>query len=190
MRRSMLMAFAVLLCAGKSVAATVTCNGTPDVGKNYSLPPVNIVLNANIPDYTLLYSITNSYTSRSSPTCSTDVNWVMTLTDLPAGATVINHNGHKIYPTSVSGLGISIFNAEPSSAAVDRLTVPAWPETRFEYILKSGGMDNWFSVYLWKIPGDLPLTPGPLEFNGPTLKHMFTPVKAGDSIATTRTRPA
>lgn len=46
-------------------------------------------------------------------------------------------------------------------------------------------MDNWFSIYLWKIPGVFPTTPGPLQFTGPTLKNMFTPAKAGDSIATT-----
>lgn len=185
MSRYQLMALGALICSAASQAATITCNGTPDTGKTYQLPPINVVLSANIPDLTLLYSVTNSYTSRSSPTCSDNVNWVMTLTDLPAGTTPINHNGHKIYPTSISGLGISIINAEPSSAAEHKLTVPAWPDTQFEYLLKSGGMDNWFSVYLWKIPGDLPTTPGPLQFTGPTLKNMFTPAKAGDSIATT-----
>lgn len=179
----------LLICSAASHAATITCDGTPDTGKTYQLPPVNVVLSANIPDLTLLYSVTNSFTSRSSPKCSGEVNWVMTLTDLPAGTTAINHNGHKIYPTSISGLGISVYNAEPSSATGDRLTVPAWPETRFEYLLKSGGMDNWFSVYLWKIPGDLPTTPGPLQFTGPTLKNMFTPAKAADSI-TTSTYPS
>lgn len=175
----------IISCVEESLAATITCNGTPDTGKTYSLPPVNVVLSANIPDMTLLYSVTNSYTSRSSPTCSANVNWVMALTDLPAGTTPISYNGHKIYPTSISGLGISIFNAEPSSAVSDRLTVPAWPDTQFEYLLRTGGMDNWFSLYLWKIPGNLPTTSGPLAFTGPTLKHMFTPALTTDQITTT-----
>lgn len=165
-------------------AANISCSGTLATTA-VNIPPANVVLGNGIADYTVLYSVKSSWTVLYNGTCTTGVKWVMSMADLPSGSTVPDqyYNGkwHKIYPTSVSGLGISVINMEPSSNPADILTVPAWPATLYEYV-RNGPMGNWFDIYLWKIPGDIPMT-GSLAFTGPALYHLFTPVNASDTIS-------
>lgn len=176
----------IMLCGISSVNATdISCPESVKSG-SFIFPDVKVVLGNNIPDYTVLYSARSKSTTKSTDDCSAEVAWVMSLDNTTSANKLPmepSYNGktHKIYTTNISGLGISVINAEPSSSDANRLTVPAWPDTQYEYSRKDGRMENWFDVYLWKIPGDLP-TDGTLDFIGPTLLHMRTPTSSSDTI--------
>lgn len=166
-------------------ASEISCPESMKSG-TFTFPDVKVILGNNIPDYTVLYSARNKSTTTSTADCSASVDWVMTLDNTSSSNKLPmepSYNGktHKIYSTNISGLGISVINAEPSSSSGNKLTVPAWPDTQYEYSRKDGRMGNWFDVYLWKIPGDL-LTDGTLDFTGPTLLHMRTPTSSSDTI--------
>lgn len=185
--------FAFLFCLSSSVnAADVSCSGTLKTG-TISLPPRTVMLGNNIPDYTVLYSIRDSYSAITSMGCTPSlVNFYMTLTNVSPASKLpyepsFNGKTHKIYPTNISGLGISVINAEVSSNDSDKLSVAAWPDTQFTYTndaLYEYGWGNWYDVYLWKIPGNLPAS-GSLDFTGPTVENLVGPVNASDTITTT-----
>lgn len=177
-------------------AAVISCSGTLLSG-NIAIPPVTVMLGNNIPDYTVLYSVRKSYSITAKFGCDPMnvpmlANFYMTLNNVSSASKLANEpifNGktHKIYPTNISGLGISIINAEVSSDEADKVSLPAWPDTAFIYqqqAFKDWGWGNWYDVYLWKIPGDFPAT-GSLDFTGPTAENLVSPINAADTIVAT-----
>lgn len=90
------------------------------MGNDYAIPPVNITLNANMPDNTLLYTL-----KRVTPgvqklgNCeSSSIIWHITLQNAgtPVYTGAINGINVAIYPTNIPGLGISINDADNPSA--------------------------------------------------------------------------
>jgi hypothetical protein len=161
-------------------AAVVTCTG-PAKNSTFTLPPVNVVLGSNIPDYTALYAIRRSYNVLADLRC--DSSWIklaLTLNGTTSGDKLPNepsYDGytHKIYPTNIQGLGISVITDE-ISVGVQRVPVSAWPDFAFSFAhaqLSTTAYGNWFSLYLWKIPGNLPA--GSLDFTGPTVEFLIAP---------------
>ncbi|MCL9672289.1 hypothetical protein [Citrobacter sp. MNAZ 1397] len=192
MRRYFYLLLTVIIFYGISpaiYAMTVTCTG-PEKNSTLTLPPVNVVLGSNIPDYTPLYAIRRSYNELADLRCTPgtrQIRLALTLNGTSSAYKLPNepsYDGftHKIYPTDIPGLGISVITDE-TSPGVQYVPVPAWPDFAYSYtsaVSSQTAYGNWFSLYLWKIPGTLPA--GSLAFTGPTVEFLVSP-NSGDVLS-------
>lgn len=174
--------------AGSAIAANITCTGTPDIGKDYAIPPVNVVLGMQVVSNAPIFQVNTSSPLINNIVCSSPVKWVVTLDDFPDGTQKFNPMGalHNVYKTSVTGLGISFTNFESStSTTLDKKSIDPWPVVRNVFTKNTGStLRGTINVLLWKLAGiDLPYGYGTLNFTGPTVRYLLTPVNAGDTIS-------
>lgn len=165
------------------LALTTNCTystGLGEVGKPYAIPPANIVLSGNIPDYTAIYTFSRVMLGIVQVSCSGTAPYQrsLTMSALPLGKAPINFGGYTIYPTSVEGLGLSLRNRDIGPTFVD---VPLYPSV----LAIGGGPGNggWVDMILWKIPGNLPTSPGAINFTGPTYNQVYHLTNSGDTFA-------
>lgn len=180
------LCFASLLCyvtlISSSLAASITCNVSNAYSSDWSAidtpfelnvtqvnaaKNVNITLGTNISDYTVLYTIPRVNISNVSASCSAGTGLYYTMFSSNYGPAVRTTGSETIYPTSVSGIGISIGSNNQSDS----------PITLYPNVKYWGGAGNglgfWLSVKIWKIPGTLPTTTGAISFTGPTLGQLL-----------------
>ncbi|MFP2505812.1 hypothetical protein [Buttiauxella gaviniae] len=177
----------VLLWGSYAIAGigTAYCVGYTYQGGNYELPPANITLSNNITDYTVLYTFSNIRMAYPWVDCKgTNVTWIDTLTALQPG-NAIQNSGYTIYPTSISGIGISINERDTSHTSYTG-PINAWPS----YVSKTSHNNDGALIVdmkLWKIPGNLPTTAGALQFTGPTVNLAFRTMSATDTYRSDQT---
>lgn len=158
----------------------MSCTGQVlTTGGNYVLPHANLTV-PNIPGYTLLYTATHATMGVGvvDADCDASREFRFTLTDIPATGPTTIADGYTIYPTSISGIGISINLDEYSTS-----TVSAWPDSVLAVTREaseSGKVDAIATIRVWKTPDYVPVA-GSLKFVGPKLVEYITSGNNGAS---------
>lgn len=158
------------------VRAAINCEPTNNSGWNAINTPfelnvtqvdgkkANVTLGSNLNNFTLLYTMKAIDLGIVGADCSSSTYLYYTMFSSDYGASVGNVGGEIIYPTSVTGLGISVTSTSGS--------VALYPSVVY-YGTGNNGYGFWVNVKLWKIPGDLPLTTGLVSFSGPTVGQIL-----------------
>ncbi|MGK9175198.1 hypothetical protein KXR87_18610 [Yokenella regensburgei] len=93
-----------------------------------------------------------------------------------------SHAGYVIYPTNISGIGISV----NSQDAAGTPPIPVWPDVLVVNTVMANGMNRIFSqnvaIRLWKIPGDISVGTSPFAVTGPMILQGIMPAAAGDTL--------
>lgn len=176
----------ILSTASIDLFAAPSCkliNGTQSTSE--PIPSVNMTLSDNIPDFTQLYYFARSNKGGLGLCTGATTQYALTLTNLPGGTTpyirVVNGLTHYIYPTSINGLGISVFGNDPMAGSGDKnKPIKAYPDTTFKFngAWSAGVIDLHYYAWLWKIPGKLGQgteTTGELNFVGPEITQVIGP---------------
>ncbi len=186
--KEILFIISLILSYGAKInAAEITCtSGNSPDSENFDIATLKMTLSSFIPDYTELYLMRINTASGVYARCKSTPSMVNVVT----GASVTNamgpadtsRSGYIIFPTSVSGIGISINSLE----AAGYPPVPAWPDI---VAVKSTPANNMntartqeVDIRLWKIPGDIQTDISPFTLTGPTLIQGAMPGSAGDSM--------
>lgn len=186
-----LLAGSVLLCVSEVSAGVITCNlgGTRSSWASMDTPfelnvtrvnpakNVHIGLGSNIQDYTVLYQIKRVNVGVTSLACAPiypELHYSILRSDDSAPVKI---GADYIYKTSVPGIGISLESYNSPQIAPLRL----YPQT-----VKWGDLINdlglWLHIKIWKIPGTVPVSSGPISFTGPTVGQIL--LKNGYTFAT------
>lgn len=179
----------VVLSVSFSTRAVVNCEPWSDTEFNSISTPYelnvsqvnsskesNTTVGNSVSDYTLLYTVNNANVGLTQTKCSESVSVYYTMLNSDYGASIGNYSGNTIYPTSVPGLGISIFSRHTS------VPIKLYPSTA------TGDNQDpnrptgfWVDIKLWKIPGDFPITAGSISFTGPTIGQLL--MKSGNTFS-------
>ena len=189
-RLRVLLAGSILLYVSEVSAGVVTCNlggrflnwasmDTPfelNVTKVNPAKNVHIGLGSNIQDYTVLYQIKRvnvGVVSVDACIPNPELHYTILRSDDSAPVKI---GADYIYKTSVPGIGISL-----ESYNVHTNPLRLYPQT-----VKHGGVISglgmWLHIKIWKIPGTVPVSSGPISFTGPTVGQIL--LNHGDTFAT------
>ena len=176
-RLRILLAGGILLCTSEAlVAGVITCNlgaisnytgmDTPyelNVTKVNPAKNVHITLGNSIPDYTILYQLTKVGIGKLSANCTSTPSPEFHHSILRSDDSVpVRIGADYIYKTSVPGIGISLEDTDLHSPLL------LYPQT----VKQPSFMNNIgakVNIKIWKIPGTVPVSSGPISFTGPTL---------------------
>lgn len=196
-RNPLLTLFFLFLFSPAVFATTWGCTRAfPSVmGNDFKIPPVNITLNASTPDNTLLYTIKHVtpgvqkvYNCKSS-----DMLWHLALQNAgtPVYQGTVGGVSVSIYPTNISGLGISINDAD-AGGATNGKPVNQYPNDINKNVADSDivAMGMWLDIRLWKIAGSVPLNPGSITFIGPTINQGIVSKNSTDTFSDTTMSPS
>lgn len=170
--RSLFLLVSFILYVPLVYSAEYTCVSNDNaMGNKWALPSKAMTLNASIPDYTVLYTVTHSMNAITQMTCDrSNSNSVLSLTlSGVTSADEIIYSGNYIYPTSIPGIGISVANRDGNNNGV---AVRAYPNTvKKGWQMGENGIGLWVDIKIWKIPStsDNYVLSGVLDFTGPTL---------------------
>lgn len=167
-------------------AAEITCSsGRSPAAINFEIAPVNLTVNKQIPNYTLLYTIQSNIIGNLPAYCYSTPDGgkgyiTATLQDV-TGTGDTSQSGYIIFPSNVNGIGISI----NSTDAAGKPAIPAWPASIPVADLLYGNTFRPLNVEirLWKIPGDIPEDTSPFGITGPTVVQGVSPATTADFLA-------
>lgn len=176
-----------LLVAVHSGAGTLSCETShvenTQINIPYRVTPALVTIGPSMPDYTVIYSLNNVMVAETNAQCKGDASAsvVVTLTSV-VGAADTSQAGYIIYPTSVTGIGISlngILGNTPIGLWPDRVvTNPNFPVNGPRQLV-----NNRVNIRLWKIPGDLPENESILTIDGPIIAQGIIPNGSSDSFS-------
>jgi hypothetical protein len=165
-----------------SVANSAPISAWTSIDKPYELPPVNVVIGRLINDYTILYQVSMVQLGIVYANCTGGaVSSYYTLID--EGLEVVNTiAGDIIYKTSTPGIGISIANKFNHAGGYQQ--VKPYPNKILWSTDGISGVGNFGEIKIWKIPGAIPLKPGPISFTGPKVATIAVASGANNIIGT------
>lgn len=159
---------ATVNCTPKSSSEGHNYDKWSDIHVPFELKPstLTMTLGGNIPDWTVLYTASNTDVGMSATTCSGGY-YGMYYTILDNASLVGTIGKDYIYSTDTPGVGISI-----SSDANGGASLQAYPSSIYH---GSGtlGQGFWATVKYWKIPGVLPMNNGPITVTGPDVAVIY-----------------
>ena len=151
-------------------AATITCSvaGYENwSGEHvpFELKPsgLSMTLGSNIADWTVLYTA-HANIGMQTVSCSSSQSYggsLLYYTLLSDAEPVNTVSGNAIYSTNVPGIGVSVSASQVSGAAVK-----SYPAVIY-YGGPNLGYGFWADIKFWKIPGNIPMTGGPITVTGP-----------------------
>lgn len=159
--------------AASSFATTITCNPATNSGHHYdqwselhvpfelATSKLAITLGADIPDWTVLYTA-KADIGMSASSCSGNYNTGTNLyyTLLTQEQPIKQVGSDYIYKTDTSGIGISVESTSNNYAAVK-----GYPSVVY-FSPQQTDYGFWGTVKFWKIPGEIPMSAGPLVVTG------------------------
>lgn len=169
-------------------AGTIDCDpSTSSGGRNYDkwssvhdafeLKPsaTNVTLGNNIPDWSVIYSLSNVLVGVTAGTCSGGTPYINFVLNSQYKQSVGTISDSKIYPTNVPGIGISI------NEITNGRNVPLEPYPLFDSFntVYSAGWGFWVNIKFWKIPGKIPMTSGSVTIDGPEVGIMLSNIGGG-----------
>lgn len=184
----MMFIISLSLSYGEKIsAAELTClSGGNPAPVNVEIAPVNITVSSHITDYSELYRLNMQIVDNVTARCTSSpsgglVSRAATLTYV-SGSGDTSQAGYIIYPTNVSGIGISVNSLDVSGFPA----IPAWPAMLTISSETANGTNYWrhqgVTIRLWKIPGDIPSTVSPFGIIGPTVVQGFIPGSGGEHL--------
>lgn len=177
----------LLLHCQTSLSTEITCSsGQSTAATQVEIAPVKITVSSHITDYTELYRmqirIVGDVSARcsSSPTGGSAVIGA-TLTNV-AGAGDHSKSGYIIFPTNISGLGISVNSLDAAGSP----PIPAWPATLEVKDASPNNLNYWrhqnVAIRIWKVPGDIPSGSSPFALIAPSVIQGVMPGSPSDSL--------
>lgn len=184
----MMFIISLSLSYGEKInAAEITClSGGNPAAVNVEIAPVNITVSSHITDYTELYRLNMQIVNNISARCSSSplggtISRVAALTHI-SGTGDTSQSGYIIYPTNVSGIGVSVNSLDVAGSPA----IPAWPSVLTVSNETASGTNYWrhqsVTIRLWKIPGDIPTGVSPFGIIGPTVVQGFIPGSGADYL--------
>ncbi|EMK1730714.1 hypothetical protein V8N76_004004 [Salmonella enterica] len=157
----------------ETYSQTITCTQPDDPWSSINTPielkpsGVTITVGAKIPDFTVLYTQNNVTLGKNLTACDSSIFLYETIVDLGV-LPVKTIASDKIYPTDVSGIGISIYSQDTNTSLLvyPGMVMNGWLGTHI-------GDTMITTIKLWKIPGNIPMTSGSLSVNGPTVAQLL-----------------
>ncbi|HAT3922888.1 TPA: hypothetical protein I9Y36_001394 [Citrobacter amalonaticus] len=139
---------------------------------DYELKPpgTNITLGEKVPDWSVLYNLPNVTVGMGTGTCTSYVKIAYFYTS-PYKTLLNTVSGSKIYATNVPGIGISIAVSD-----VYNPETPLGPYPDFVNVGSQGPHHGtWETAHItfWKVPGNIPMTGGPITVDGPEIGVMY-----------------
>lgn len=143
---------------------------------------VNITLGRSIPDWSVLYSLNGLTLGQTTGTCTGGNPGVTVVFYYPQHAQSVGTvSGSVIYPTDVPGIGISI----DDGFGVHYQVFP-WYESEDGIFGDYTGAEDFIvsgDIKFWKIPGNLPVTGGPINITGPEVAIVYSKITGGYTMA-------
>ncbi|HGV9227766.1 hypothetical protein P9969_012275 [Citrobacter amalonaticus] len=156
-------------------AGTIDCEPDSEwttIHTDFELKPsgTNISLGNNISDWSVLYSFKGVVVGVQQGSCSSSFNTAYLYSS--SHTVLLNTvSGSKIYETNVSGIGMSIAVYDSYSARHELGPYPDFDSVGYEYYYRG----TWLraDISFWKIPGQIPMTGGPITIDGPEIGIVY-----------------
>jgi len=182
------MIFLLLLLHSQTPLATeISCSSAQSpAAAQVEIAPVKITVSSHITDYTELYRMQMRIVGNVSASCFTTPTGgsaviAATLMNV-AGIGDQTKSGYIIFPTNVSGIGISVNSLDAAGSP----PIPAWPATISVSDASPNNLNYWrhqnVAIRIWKIPGDIPFGSSPFALTGPSVLQGVMPGSAADSM--------
>ncbi|EMK1730713.1 hypothetical protein V8N76_004003 [Salmonella enterica] len=151
----------VINCEPSSPSDSYNSDEWSEVHVPFELKPsgVNITLGANIPDWTVLYTVSANIGMSASYCNVTTFMYYTILTQTPP---IRKQGNDYIYSTNIPGIGMSVSSNLNGNASLQPYPVVIY------YYTTTFNYGFWATIKFWKIAGqNIPMQNGPLTVTGP-----------------------